>query len=53
MGTFRAFLRNTDGATAIEYALVAGSIALIIIVAVRSVGTLLAVRFNTIATDLS
>ena len=53
MAKLRAFLTDTGGATSIEYALVAGSIAVIIVVAVRAVGAQLTVRYSTIATDLS
>jgi pilus assembly protein Flp/PilA len=37
----RRFLKDEDGATAIEYGLIAGFIALLIIVAVGSTGTAL------------
>lgn len=36
--TIRAFARNENGATAIEYALIAGGISIVILVAVISVG---------------
>jgi pilus assembly protein Flp/PilA len=36
--TARAFARNENGATAIEYALIAGGISIVILVAVIAVG---------------
>jgi pilus assembly protein Flp/PilA len=48
-----SFTKKEDGATAIEYGLIAASIAVVIIVAVQLVGTNLTGIFNTIAGDLS
>ena len=45
--------RSTDGATAIEYGLIAGLIAVVIIAAVSSVGTNLSAKFNAIAGNLT
>jgi pilus assembly protein Flp/PilA len=42
-------LSNEDGATAIEYGLIAGLIAIVIIAAVSSVGTGLMSKFTTVA----
>jgi pilus assembly protein Flp/PilA len=42
------FVTNTSGATAIEYALIAGLIAIVIVAAVTSVGTMLTGIFNSI-----
>ena len=39
MHQFRRFARDTNGATAIEYALIASLIAVVIIAAVQTVGT--------------
>lgn len=39
MQLLRSFLRCESGATAIEYAIIAGSIALVIVVAVGAIGT--------------
>ena len=50
---FRRFLRNTSGATAVEYGLIAGFIALVCISAFTAIGTKLSTRFNTIARNLS
>lgn len=46
------FVRDNSGATAIEYGLIAGLIAVVIITAVTTVGTNLSGKFNTIATAL-
>ena len=46
------FVRDESGATAIEYGLIAGLIAVVIITAVTTVGTNLTSKFNTIATAL-
>jgi pilus assembly protein Flp/PilA len=47
------FARNQSGATAIEYGLIAGLIAVVIIAAVTLVGTDVSNVFNTIHTKLS
>ena len=49
----QSFLNNESGATAIEYGLIAGLIAVVIIVAVTSVGSNLANKFNAIAGNLT
>jgi pilus assembly protein Flp/PilA len=46
------FRKNEDGATAIEYGLIAGLISVVIIVAVTSVGTNLTTVFTSIASNL-
>jgi pilus assembly protein Flp/PilA len=46
------FLRDEDGVTAIEYGLIAGLIAIAIVVAVGAIGTDLSGLFNGIATRL-
>ncbi len=46
------FVKDSSGATAIEYGLIAGLIAVVIITAVTTVGTNLSSKFNTIATAL-
>lgn len=45
--------RDRSGATAIEYGLIAGLIALAMFVAVKSVGTNLSGVFNTVSTKVS
>lgn len=46
------FVKDSSGATAIEYGLIAGLIAVVIITAVTTVGTNLSSKFSTIATAL-
>ena len=47
------FLKNESGATAIEYGLIAAGIAVVIITAVRLVGTTLNGTFGSINTGLT
>lgn len=46
------FIKDESGATAIEYALIAAGIAIVIITAVNGVGTALTAKFNLISTSL-
>jgi pilus assembly protein Flp/PilA len=50
--TLTKLLKNEDGATAIEYGLIAALIAVAAIAAFQLVGTNLSSTFNTIATQL-
>lgn len=50
--TFRNFIANEDGATAIEYGLIAALIAVVIITALTAVGTNLNTKFTSVATSL-
>jgi pilus assembly protein Flp/PilA len=50
---FTRFLRDESGATAIEYGLLAALISVVIIGAVKVVGTKLNAGFNNIANNLS
>ena len=52
MSILRAFLRNEDGATAIEYGLIAAGISVVIVVAVQAVGTNLNTTFTSVSTAL-
>ena len=52
MKTFRAFLADESGATAIEYALLAAGISLAIIAVVNGLGTKLNTKFTSINTSL-
>ena len=51
--TARHFARNDSGATAIEYGLIAGLIAVAVIGATRLVGTNLGTMFGKISTGLA
>ncbi len=48
----RSFTKNEDGATAIEYGLIAAGIAVAIIVAVGLIGDELGVLFNSISSQI-
>jgi pilus assembly protein Flp/PilA len=47
------FLRNEDGATAIEYGLIAAGISVAIITVVQGLGTKLNTTFDNISTKLN
>ena len=49
MRQFVRFLTNEDGATAIEYGLIAALIAVVIVTAVTNVGTNVTTLFTTVA----
>ena len=49
---FTRFAKDESGATAIEYALIAGGIALAIIAAVPGIGTVLNTTFTNVSTGL-
>ena len=49
----KARMAQTDGATAIEYGLIAAGIAVAIIAAVFAIGTQLSTTFGNISTSLS
>jgi pilus assembly protein Flp/PilA len=49
----KRFARDDSGATAVEYAIIAGLIFLVIIAAVAAVGTALTNTFNEVATNLT
>lgn len=48
----KAFLKNESGATAIEYGLIAGLVAVVIVPTVTLTGTALNTKFAAIATAL-
>ncbi len=50
---FARFAADRSGATAIEYGLIAGLIAVVIISAVTTLGTRISAKFNAIAANLS
>jgi pilus assembly protein Flp/PilA len=49
----KRFIQNESGATAIEYGLIAGLIAVVIITAVTSIGTGLNAKFTSISNSLT
>ena len=51
-GIFAKFISNEDGATAIEYGLIAALIAVVVITGLTSVGTSLNTQLASIATSL-
>ncbi|MDB5544737.1 MAG: Flp/Fap pilin component [Hyphomicrobiales bacterium] len=53
MKVLKAFLGNESGATAIEYGLIAGLIAVVIITAVTQIGTQLNSKFTSIGNSLT
>ena len=53
MKLVKNFIRNEDGATAIEYALIASLIAVVIIGAVQTVGTKVSGVFTTVGAALN
>jgi len=53
MEKLRSFIKREDGASAIEYALIAGLIAVAIITAAGSLGDQISTFFEYIATELS
>lgn len=53
MNSISKFIRNEDGATAIEYALIASLIAIAIIASLSALGTKLQKTFSNISSNLS
>ena len=53
MSKFLKMLKNDEGATAIEYGLIAALIAVAAIGAMSSIGTNLSGKFTTVATELA
>lgn len=49
---FARFVKDESGATAIEYALIAAGIAIVIIAAVNGVGSAISSKFETIKSSL-
>lgn len=52
MRKFIEFMRNENGATAIEYGLIAAGISIAIIATVNALGTQLNTTFNSVSTQL-
>jgi len=53
MSMIKSFLRDEEGATAIEYGLIAALISVVIITAITALGTQLSTVFTTISTKLT
>ena len=53
MQMLKSFLKNESGATAIEYGLIAGLIAVVIITSVTAIGTRMSAKFTTISNSLT
>ncbi len=53
MQTIKKFVRDEQGETAIEYGLIAGLIGVVIITAVRTIGTNMSNKFDAIAQNLT
>jgi pilus assembly protein Flp/PilA len=53
MKAIQKFLREDDGVTAIEYGLIAALIAVVIVVAVKAVGSRLNTVFTTVSSKLT
>jgi pilus assembly protein Flp/PilA len=49
---FSKFLRDESGATALEYALIAVGISVVIVSVVNGIGSDLGIRFNSVSTSL-
>ncbi len=47
------FLKDQSGATAIEYAIIAGGISILIVTAVNGMGTTLSGKFNSVNNSLN
>ncbi|SEM58747.1 pilus assembly protein Flp/PilA [Sphingomonas gellani] len=52
MQTIRKFIKNSKGATAIEYGLIAALIAVAAIAAMKGIGTQLSSTFNNVASNI-
>ncbi|GAB4154614.1 MAG: Flp family type IVb pilin [Sphingomonadales bacterium] len=52
MKLFAKFFKNEDGATAIEYGLIAALVSIVAVTALTSLGTSLSSTFTTVASSL-
>ncbi len=52
MSFIRKFVKNSKGATAIEYGLIAALIAVAAVTAMTSLGTKISTTFNNVATNM-
>ena len=53
MERLKKFFRDEEGATAVEYALMAALIAMVVIASVTIIGTTLSTKFESMATELA
>lgn len=53
MMRYRQFIRDEEGATAIEYGLIAGLISVVILLALTNIGTKLNTKFTAISNKLN
>lgn len=53
MMLFKRFVHDESGATAIEYGLIAGLVAVIIIASVKLTGSRLSAKFNAVSNNLT
>jgi len=53
MSLLAEFVRDNSAATAIEYAMIAGAIAVVIVTAVRAIGSTLATIYTNVSTGLA
>lgn len=53
MNTFRSFVSDQSGATAIEYALIAALISIIAVASMKNLGTTISTTFSNVATNMS
>jgi pilus assembly protein Flp/PilA len=49
----RNFVRNEEGATMVEYALIVAAIALVVVIGARTFGTSASAKFNSMAGQMS
>lgn len=52
MRKFIQFINNESGATAIEYAIIAGGLSIVILAAVNSIGSQVSTTFSSVSTAL-
>ena len=53
MNQIQAFIRDEDGASAVEYGLLVAGIAVAVMTAIYAIGSTLSTKFNSVATLLA
>ncbi len=53
MNQIKAFMRNEDGASAVEYGLLVAGIAVAVMTAIYAIGTTLSTKFTSVSTLLA